>query len=213
MSVSILIPTYNRKHFEELINLNIKIQTYPLIKEIIIADDGEEQINFNIPYSVLYYKVDRMSIGEKRNFLKSKASGDYLIHFDTDDFYHKDYISNSVFNLIQSGKSLSGSSDMLMYDGKNTYKQHCIYLNFLNEATLCYTKEYSKNNDFKIGMSSEGLSFCKIKDISELDINHIMICLCHSSNTVDKKPWTGLKYLSKIDMDIYKKHLELNLLL
>ena len=212
MSVSILIPTYNRKHFETLINLNIKIQTYPLIKEIIIADDGEDTLNLDLTYSILYYKVERMSIGEKRNFLKSKACGDYLIHMDTDDFYSPDYVSDSVFNLIQSGKSLSGSSDMLMYDGSRTYKQRCIFLNYLNEATLCYTKKYALEHDFSNSMSSEGISFCAIKHISELDINSIMICLCHSNNTVDKKPWTADKYVFDLNLEKYKKHLILNLI-
>lgn len=212
MSVSILIPTYNRKHFETLINLNIKLQTYPLIKEIIIADDGEETLNLDLPYTILYYKVVRMSIGEKRNFLKSKASGDYLIHMDTDDFYNPEYVSDSVFNLIQSGKSLSGSSDMLMYDGIRTYKQCCIFLNYLNEATLCYTKKYALEHDFSISMSSEGLSFCDVKHIVELDIHRIMICLCHSNNTVDKKPWTDDKYVFDLDLEKYKKHLDLNLI-
>jgi len=212
MSVSILIPTYNRKHFETLINLNIKLQTYPLIKEIIIADDGEETLNLDLPYSILYYKVERMTIGSKRNFLKSKASGDYLIHMDTDDFYNPEYISDSVFNLIQSGKFLSGSSDMLLYDGKRTYKQSCIYLNYLNEATMCYTKKYALEHDFSCSMSSEGISFCDIKHIKELDIHRIMICLCHSNNTVDKKPWATDKYLCNLDLGKYKKHLDLNLL-
>ena len=212
MSISILIPTYNRKHFEALINLNIKLQTYPLIKEIIIADDGEETLNLDLPYSILYYKVDRMSIGEKRNFLKSKATSDYLIHFDTDDFYDPEYVSNSVFNLIQSGKSLSGSSDMLLYDGKSTFKQSCIYLNYLNEATMCYTKKYALEQDFSCSMSSEGISFCDIKHINELDINSIMVCLCHEKNTVDKSMWATDKYLCNLNLEKYKKHLDLNLL-
>ena len=209
MSVSILIPTYNRKHFETLINLNIKSQSYPLIKEIIIADDGEETLNLDLPYTILYYKVDRMSIGEKRNFLKSKASGDYLIHMDTDDFYNPDYISNSVFNLISTGKQLSGSADMIMYSGQKTYMLRCIYLTHLNEATLCYTKKYAKENDFSEANSSEGLSFCKLKDINELSIENIMVCICHQKNTVDKKVWIQDKYLVDFDLKKYKNHLEL----
>ena len=210
MSVSILIPTYKRKQFEKLMNINIKTQTYPLIKEIIIADDGEdENILLDLPYTILYYKTTRMSIGEKRNFLKSKASGDYLIHMDTDDFYHPEYVSNSVFNLISTGKELSGSADMIMYFDEKTYLLRCIYLTSLNEATLCYTKKYAEDNHFSSGNSSEGLTFCKLKHISELNINKIMMCICHSQNTINKKIWVDDKYLIDFDLTIYKKHLEI----
>ena len=212
MSVSILIPTYNRKHFSKLISLNINSQTYPLIKEVIVADDGDEKINLDIQHTLLYYKVERMSIGEKRNFLKNKASGDYLIHFDTDDFYNPNYISNSVYNLIKSGKQLSGSSDMIMYDGKSTYTQSCIYLNYINEATMCYTKTYSKLHDFKCKNSSEGLDFCELKHINQLNIKDIMICLCHKGNTIDKSVWLKDGYKQEIDMSIYKNHLNLNII-
>jgi len=213
MSVSILIPTYNRKQFNELINLNIKSQTYPLIKEVIIADDGDdhERIILDLPYTILYFKVERMSIGKKRNFLKSKASGDYLIHFDTDDFYNPDYISNSVFNLISSGKSLSGSSDMILYNFEKTYLQSCIYINYINEATMCYTKKYSENHFFKEENSGEGLNFCNIKYISLLDIYKIMICIIHKQNTINKNIWINEKYEKEIDLSIYKNHLNLNL--
>jgi glycosyltransferase involved in cell wall biosynthesis len=211
MSVSILIPTYNRKHFEALIELNIKLQTYPLIKEIIIADDGDEKLNLDLPYTLLYYKVERMTIGSKRNFLKSKASGDYLIHMDTDDFYNPDYVGDSVFNLIHTGKSLSGSSDMLLYDGENTYSQSCIFLDYLNEATMCYTKKYADTHHFSIQNSSEGLNFCDVKHIAELNIKHIMICIAHDTNTINKKTWCVDKYKANIDMSIYKKMLDLNI--
>ena len=190
MYVSILIPTFNRRRFSELITHNILVQTYPFIKEVIVADDGynDERLNLKLPYSVLYYKVPRMTIGEKRNFLISKASGDYLAHFDTDDMYSRDYLSSSIFNLIKNGKGLSGSSDMLMLDTatKTTYKQRCINMDMLNEATMCYTKSYADTHKFSNTMSSEGISFCEIKEITETPIEDIMICLAHDSNTVSK---------------------------
>ena len=75
MSVSIIIPTYNRSKFSPLISLNIKKQDYPMIKEVIVADDGEdnERLVLDVSYTVLYYKVPRMTIGEKRNFLMAQV--------------------------------------------------------------------------------------------------------------------------------------------
>ena len=213
MYVSILIPTFNRRRFSELITHNIISQTYPFIKEVIVADDGynDERLNLQLPYSVLYYKVPRMTIGDKRNFLISKASGDYLAHFDTDDMYSRDYLSSSIFNLIKNGKGLSGSSDMLMMDTatKTTYKQRCINIDMLNEATMCYTKSYADTHKFSNTMSSEGISFCEIKEITETPIEEIMICLAHDSNTVSKKQWVTDAYKSPIDMTWYKQHLEI----
>ena len=211
MSVSILIPTYNRSKFSNLISHNIQCQTYPLIKEIIIADDGENKLTLDtsIQITVLYFKVDRMSIGEKRNFLKSKASSDYLVHMDTDDFYNPDYISNSIFNLLLSGKQLTGSSDMVMYGEGNTYKQICIFINYINEATMVYTRKYALENNFKESNSGEGIEFCNIKDIVDTPIEDIMICICHNANTVDKTQWMKEEYKQNVNMEKYIKHLEI----
>ena len=213
MYVSILIPTFNRRRFSELITHNILTQTYPFIKEVIVADDGydDERLNLKLPYSILYYKLPRMTIGDKRNFLMSKASGDYLAHFDTDDMYSRDYLSSSIFNLIKTGKGLSGSSDMLMMDTatKATYKQRCINIDMINEATMCYTKSYADTHKFSNTMSSEGISFCEIKEITETPIEEIMICLAHDSNTVSKKQWVTDAYKSPIDMTWFKQHLEI----
>ena len=213
MYVSILIPTFNRHRFSELITHNILAQTYPFIKEVIIADDGynDERLNIKVPYSVMYYKVPRMNIGEKRNFLMSKATGDYLAHMDTDDMYSRDYLSSSIYNLIKTGKGLSGSSDMLMMDTatSNTYKQRCINIDMLNEATMCYTKSYAEKHKFSNKMSSEGISFCEIKEIVETPIEEIMVCLAHTENTVCKKQWVDDAYKLPIDMTWYKRHLEI----
>lgn len=212
MDCSIVIPTFNRGKFSKLISHNINSQTYPFIKEIIVADDGDnsERLVLDVPFSVHYYKVPRMSIGEKRNFLMSKASGSYIAHMDTDDFYNKDYLSTSIFNLIKSGKNVSGSSDMLLLDvaTKTTYRQRCIYIHLLNEATMVYKKSFIKNNKFSLGNSSEGIGFLisNINDIFETPIDDIMVCLAHDKNTVDKSAWCKDKYKTSLDMSKYEKH-------
>ena len=213
MSVSIIIPTYNRSKFSPLISLNIKKQDYPMIKEVIVADDGkdDERLVLDIPYTVLYYKVPRCSIGEKRNFLMEKATGKYIACFDTDDFYNPTHLSTSIFNLIKSGKQVSGSSDMLILHDEKTYKQRCIYLDLLNEATLVFTKEYTLTHKFSNVMSSEGKGFLtgSLDDIYETEIEDIMVCIAHKENTVSKLPWTDEKYLAKIDMSMYEPHIKI----
>ena len=213
MSVSIIIPTYNRTKFSDLISLNIKLQDYPLIKEIIIADDGEdtERLVLDVSYTVLYYKVNRCSIGEKRNFLIGKATGKYIACFDTDDFYNPSHLSTSIFNLIKNGKNVSGSSNMLILHDEKTYKQRCIYLDLLNEATLVFTKEFGMTHKFSNSMSSEGKGFLSgsLDDIYETEIEDIMVCIAHKENTVSKLPWTDDKYIATIDMSMYESHIKI----
>jgi len=213
MYVSIIIPTFNRSQFKQLISLNINSQDYPFIKEIIIADDGDdlERLVLDVPYTVLYYKVSRVTIGEKRNFLMSKATGDYIACFDTDDIYNQSFLSTSIFNLIKSGKNVSGSSDMLLLHEGKTYKQHCIYMDLLNEATLVCRREYCLTHSFSNTMSSEGKRFLSgsLADIYETKIEDIMVCVSHKGNTVNKSAWTEEKYLTKMDMTQYEKHLKI----
>ena len=208
--VDILIPTYKRKKFESLISHNISIQTYPLIQNIIIADDSNDNLNLDVKYSVLNYKVDRMSIGAKRNFLLSKSTSRYAVFMDTDDFYNADYISHSIHTLLRSGKSITGTSDMLMYYQEQTYRLSCIFLHAINEATLVIDTD-NVNLIFEEQNSSEGLQPLKthIGDIVQSDINKVMVCLCHEENTINKKIWLDTKYKTQFDMKEYTEHLKI----
>ncbi len=98
MSCSIIIPTYNRKKFEKLIEFNIIQQTYKHIIEVLIADDGDESetLQINIPYPVKYIRCQRTTIGNKRNILVNEAKGEYIAHFDTDDIYFPQFIESSI---------------------------------------------------------------------------------------------------------------------
>ena len=211
-NVTILIPSYNRKRFSKLIVHNINIQNYPQISQVIIYDDGEERCDLsgcNYPVSYVTSKV-KASIGAKRNCLKSMAKTGYCCFMDTDDFYNENYISHSMQRLYESGKSVCGTSDMFLYANGIPYHQKCMYLDFLNEATLVFKTSYK--GMFSSANSSEGVGFLKgnIGDIIESKIDEVMICIVHDNNSVPKQQWCVEQYSCGFEiLNPYRRHLKL----
>ena len=210
MSVSIVIPTYNRKLFERLIEYNINSQDYFNIIEIIVLDDSDIDrplcIRSLIP--IRYYTVPRMTIGMKRNCGVKLAHGEYICFIDTDDFYAPDYISYSIFEMETNNKTIAGSADMNMWDGKQFYKQRCMFLHLLNEATMVFKK--SAWSRFADTNSNEAVPFLEknMNNIVETNIDRVMCCVCHKGNTVDKTAWLNDKYKSNV-LSQYSKHIEI----
>jgi glycosyltransferase involved in cell wall biosynthesis len=198
MSVSIIIPTYHRKKFEKLIEYNINLQTYFNILEVIILDDGnDEPLCIRTKYPIHYYTIPRCSIGTKRNIGVQVAQGHYIAFMDTDDFYMPDYIAHSIFEMESNNKSIAGCADMNVYDFTHFYKQRCIFLHYLNEATMVFKK--SVFTSLTDANSNEAVSFLltNIDKIIETNIDKIMCCVSHTTNTIPKEPWCTDKYKIK----------------
>jgi len=210
-SCSIIIPTFNRKKFEKLIEYNIKCQTYPNIIEIVIGDDGDDDqiLKLDVPYPIQYIKCQRMTIGQKRNILASKCKGKYIAHMDTDDVYFPTFIEHSISILEKENKDVIGTSDMIFIypDGQTGYMRNPL-LSMANEATLVYKKTFWEEKQFSDQQSSEAIHFLKGRhwQIAHSDIYKVMICICHSSNTVDKNVW---KTCSPVELPLYEKHKEI----
>lgn len=208
---SIIIPTYNRKKFEKLIEYNILCQTYTNILEIVIGDDGDdsERLELNLPFPINYIKCSRMTIGQKRNLLASNSKGFYIAHMDTDDVYLPTYIEHSISVLEEQKKDAIGTSDMAFVypDGKTGAMRNPL-LSMANEATLVYKKTFWDEKHFAETQSSEAIYFLQGRhwQIAHSDINKVMICICHSSNTVDKNVW---KKCPEVQLPDYKKHKEI----
>ena len=89
-NVSILIPTYNRRKFLNLLLDNILNQSYPKDKlELVIIDDGSEKLlsnenkfrNIIFPIKLKYLSIDpknKLLIGVKRNLLVEHASNEKI---------------------------------------------------------------------------------------------------------------------------------------
>ena len=194
MSCSIVIPTYNRKKFEKIMECNIKSQTYKQIIEVIIGDDGldTQRLELNIPYPIVYLRCPRMSIGEKRNLLAQAAKGEFIAHMDSDDIYLPQYIESSIKLMQDKKKNATGTSDMvfLFKDGYAGAMRNLL-LSMANEATLVYRKTFWEAGKFSTAQTNEGISFLVGRhwEVGHSRISNVMICLCHEENTVDKNVW------------------------
>jgi glycosyltransferase involved in cell wall biosynthesis len=209
-SVSIVIPYYNRKKFEKLIEYNIKIQTYPNIKEVIIADDSDlpnQRLELDIPYPVVYCLVKRMTIGEKRNYLKDRAQSEIIAHMDSDDIYFPQYIQSCVDTMILNDCEVTGSSDMLFINPitKKSFRQSCLYNQMTNEATSVYTKNYAKTHHYAKRNHSENESFnSEHWLITQTPIDEIMVCITHDDNTISKRMWETDQYQAPLPKHFWR---------
>lgn len=209
MSVSILIPTYNRKKFEKLIEHNINIQRYYNIKEVIILDDGDDDpLCIKTKYPIRYYRCNRCSIGDKRNGLVELATSKYVAFLDTDDFYDAGYIAHSIFEMITNDKCIAGSADMNVYCGGKFYKQRCMFLHMLNEATLVFRRDL--HYKFASSNSNEAVPFLlkHFGNIVETNIDRVMCCISHDSNTIPKSQWIKDQFKTEA-LGQYEKHMEI----
>jgi len=129
--------------------------------------------------------------------LESLSQCDYIAFMDTYDFYDKDYIGYSIFEMETNDKSIAGSADMCVYHKGDFYKQKCLFLHYLNEATLVFKK--SIWSPFNSTNSNEGLPFLEkhLGNIIETNIDRLMCCIAHDHNTIPKKQWLVDQYNSK----------------
>jgi len=99
MKVTVAIVTYNREHFMPAIYSVYARQTYPNT-ELLVLDDSEEPSKFfsqlDDPRVRYMHLPRRLSIGRKRNMLVEQAEGEWICHFDDDDYYAENYVAQML---------------------------------------------------------------------------------------------------------------------
>jgi hypothetical protein len=128
---------------------------------------------------------------------------------DTDDVYLPSYIEHSISVLERQKKNAIGTSDMIFIypDGKTGSMRNPL-LSMANEATLVYKKSFWNEKQFGETQSSEAIPFLQGRhwQTGHSEIKKVMICICHSTNTVDKNVW---KNCPEVELPYYKKHKEI----
>jgi glycosyltransferase involved in cell wall biosynthesis len=108
--VSCVMPTSNRRPFIPLALGHFARQDYPR-KELIIVDDGSDPVGDLVEgvEGVRYVRLTRrMTIGGKRNLALRHARGQFIAHWDDDDWYAPDRLRYQVAPLVAGEADLTG---------------------------------------------------------------------------------------------------------
>lgn len=121
--------TANRKHLMRRSILCFQNQTYEN-KEMVVVDDGEqnlEEVLQTLPASQLkYLKLEQdpsNTLGKLRNRSLEAATGDYLVQWDDDDWYHPERIAKQA-EIIQDGYDACCLSSALMHLDEEPFMNH-----------------------------------------------------------------------------------------
>jgi len=192
--VSICTPTFNRRPFIPLLKKCIEEQTYPLSKiEWIIADDGTDPIEdliTDISYCK-YFRVEKMPLGKKRNFIHSKCSGSIIVNIDDDDFYPPNRVEHAVDTILKNNVLIVGSSKMFMYffNKDKVYQCGPYKDNHCTAATMAFKKELlnvtSYPEDAYVAEETKFLKGYSIPMI-QLDPFKTILVFSHKHNSYDK---------------------------
>ena len=126
MFYSVIIPVYNRPgEVEELLD-SLNIQTYKNF-EIIIVEDGSTEpcktvVDRYKDLKIEYYFKDNSGPGDSRNFGMAKATGDFLIFFDSDCIIPENYFQEVETFISKNPTDCYGGPDAAHESFSNVQK-------------------------------------------------------------------------------------------
>jgi glycosyltransferase involved in cell wall biosynthesis len=137
--VSVITPTYQRARFLRSALRHFLSQDYPRCEWLILDDSPQKDAAFSAGLpgdDIAYFHSDRkLSIGEKRNHLVAKANGEFIIHFDDDDYYSPQYVSAMVSRLESLDADLVNLRGWFLYDLRSRFFG---YWDLMQKAGLHY---------------------------------------------------------------------------
>ncbi|SEB22396.1 Glycosyl transferase family 2 [Pedobacter hartonius] len=165
--VTCIMPTANRPNFVISAIDNFIKQNYSN-KELVIIDDGKESVENLIPndQQIKYFFSKSLgTIGSKRNIACDKAKGEFIIHWDDDDWYAPDWIVREVEALLNSGADICGIDQVQFFSpSQNEYwmtKNRNSKHPWLTGATLIYRKSFWNMHNFNDLQSGEDDDFVR----------------------------------------------------
>lgn len=196
--VSCIMPTANRHQYIPFAIENFLHQDYQNI-ELIIIDDGKEPIHSLLPNDsrIRYsYSTKVKTTGTKRNLACEQAAGKIIIHWDDDDWYASDWVSQQVDYLKNSSADICGIEHVNFYStitdtlwkGTALNRNNPHYRSFLYGATLSYPKKFWEKNPFQNRQAGEDSEFLNSPGAKLYAHDYIdgFIAILHPKNTTRK---------------------------
>lgn len=193
--VTCIMPTHNRRSFiPQAIRCFLR-QDYSNL-ELLVVDDGTEPVNDLVPTSdrIRYVRFDqKLTIGAKRNLACEKARGEFIVHWDDDDWYPPSRVRTQVRAMIERGADLCGSSRVAYFDPARDraweYRYPSAKGPWVAGNTLAYRKSFWSRHkflDIQVGEDSRFVWSSKGRAVADLADPGLCVATVHSNNTSRK---------------------------
>jgi glycosyltransferase involved in cell wall biosynthesis len=219
--VSICSPTFNRRPFIPYLIKCIELQTYPMeLMEWIIIDDGSDKVKDIIDafklrsngLQVKYFEcAKQLTLGNKRNVMHDKCTGEIIVYMDDDDYYPPERVSHAVETLLANPAALcAGSSEMHIYFDhiKTLYQCGPYGPNHATAATFAFRRgllaRVRYDDESAVAEEKHFLQNYTIPFV-QLDATKTILVFAHIHNSVDKKTLieSPNKYIQKSPKQLY----------
>jgi hypothetical protein len=226
--VSCIMPTTgDRRHLLPQAIRCFQRQSYPNM-ELVIVCDGEDDMADLIPCDderihYFYRGRERHTHGATLNLACERAIGEFIAHFDDDDWSHPDRLSFEVGALMAEGVDICSFSQLLFLEIATGKVRLCRTPTLLHPslyhcqpfgAAYVYRRSYWTSSPFPDLPRDSDMAFTSARgrqDHSVLVSDYrLYVAMIHSSNTADYTeksywaPWPGdLREIMGGDLDFY----------
>lgn len=193
--VTCIMPTHNRRSFVPQAIRCFLRQDYSNL-ELLVVDDGTDEVLDCVPENerIRYLRLDhKLTIGAKRNFACEQARGEFIVHWDDDDWYPANRVRAQINALVERGADLCGTSRLYYYDVSTDQAWEYRYPNsnapWVAGNTLAYRKSFWARNkfpDIQIGEDSRFVWSGAGKSICDLADSTLCVATAHQENTSRK---------------------------
>jgi len=188
--VSCIMPTRGRQQWAAEAVEMFHQQDYAE-KELVIIDELMEPSfpgGIDAP-NVQYHRAPRLTIGAKRNLAVSRASGDVIAHWDSDDTYRSERLSKQVAHLLSDNRlELVGFHRMEFVDA-NTGERFMYHASEWNPigVSMVYWREAWELRMFNDVQSGEDVEFARDRRVACLPADGLIVARVHNGNTSEKR--------------------------
>jgi Glycosyl transferase family 2 len=191
--VSCIMPTFNRRSFLPRALRCFFSQDYPNL-ELIVVDDGTDPIVDLLPSDprIRYFKLEgKQNVGAKRNFACEQARGEFVVHWDDDEWYRPSRVRCQIEALRNSQARISGTSVAFFYHENSGHAFRYCYQGFAASwmGALAYPRSVWKDRPFDSVPIAEDVRFItKIPASQRMDLKDptLYVASIHATNTSPK---------------------------
>jgi glycosyltransferase involved in cell wall biosynthesis len=193
---SCIMPTCNRPHFVPEAVRCFLIQDYPNL-ELVIVDDGTEQVAPLLPSDPrlrLIRLPEKRNVGSKRNIACASARGEFIIHWDDDDWYPADRIRRQLGALRAVRAEICGTSTLYYHDAAAVRAWRYQYSSggrpWVAGNTLAYRKSWWAGHPFpeiQVGEDSRFVWAAPAGAVCDLAAPELCVARIHGGNTCRKQ--------------------------